>query len=174
MKDEENNSERSKRTRLNWATSKPSASEDRIASTKELMDPENRMKLGQELIDSARSWNFKKFQALILDPNVPVDYVEPSSKSTILHVIANFGSVRMYDLLLKRDSELNFLTRNWKGYLSSELAAKHSDRNDLSDQLIAKELQAAKLIGATLNPRITTFADGTTDPPQSPNSPSGP
>ena len=129
------------------------------------MNENERKKLGQELIDAARGWNFERFQELSGNPNVPVDYVEPGYLGTILHEVAGFGSVRMYEELLKREGELNYLARDWEGRLASELAAEHSDRNDLFETLIEKELAAAEKIGATVRPRQTIFANGSMDPP---------
>jgi hypothetical protein len=134
---------------------------------KEFMNQEKRTKLGQELIEKAENWDFEGFQRMVSEPDVPLNYREPTYKGTIIHTVANFGSLRMYEALLRRESELDFLARDWKGRLASELAAKHSDRNNLSDLLIERELAAAAQIGATITPRQTIFADGTFDPADS-------
>lgn len=137
------------------------------------MNINDRRKHGQELIDAAREWNFEKFQALVANPSVPVDYIEPVYLGTILHEVAGFGSVRMYEELLNRENELNYLARDWEGRLASELAAEHGDRNNLFETLIEKELAAAERIGATVRPRQTIFADGSIDPqPQAAEDPS--
>ena len=145
-----------------------SSSKSDVKKTKDMNENE-RTRLGQELIKIVRDWDFGKFQEMIANPIVPLDYVEPVYLGTILHDVAGYGSMRMYEELLRREDELNYLARDWKGRLASELASSHSDRNNLWEILIEKEVAAAERIGAKVRPRQTIFADGSIDPPAETN-----
>lgn len=129
------------------------------------MEDQRRAELGQKLIEVTKSWDFETFKEMVADPDVPIDYEVPRLKGTVLHDVASFGSVRMYEVLLTRKDEIDFLARDWNGCLASELAAEHSDRNNLSQMLMEEEIEAARKIGATLTPRQTIFSDGRIDPP---------
>lgn len=131
-------------------------------------DFSDRTRKSLKLFRVATAWDFETFKTMVADRDIPLDYVVMPLKYTILHLISGYGSIRMYEELLKREDELNFLARDYMGRLASEWAADHADRNNLSELLMAKELEAMeakrdpKIVKFT--PRLTVFEDGTTDP----------
>jgi hypothetical protein len=126
-------------------------------------------RLALKLFRATIRWNFKTFKEMVSDKNVPLDYKLPSSGLLVLHFVAGYGSIRMYEELLQREDELDFLARDWLGRLPSELAAQHLARNNLSQLLMEKELAAKEAARdpriVEFTPRRTVYEDGTVYPP---------
>ena len=77
--------------------------------------------LGKEFLQAAEHGNAKKLQAFIAD-GFPVNYQDPRSQETALHIVAACQARKALRVLLDT-GEVDFLLRDRKGRLASEMAA---------------------------------------------------
>jgi len=95
----------------------------------------------QILIDNLKSRTIVEPE-LFFDSGISMDYRDPETGGTLLHVAAAYGVRRIIRLILKQDAT-NYLMRDFKGRHPSELAYEVARDFVLGRFLMKKEIQQA-------------------------------
>jgi ankyrin repeat protein len=98
--------------------------------------------LGLEFVEAARECDAAKLQRLI-DRNAPVDYVDPIDRATALHYIAAYGARPALRVILK-SGKGNFILRDSKGRMPSQLAREYGRDAAMARLLLMKEIREAR------------------------------
>lgn len=107
--------------------------------------------LGGKFLQAAEYGNYKRIQRFV-DAGFPVNYQDPSSKLSALHVVAACKARSAFRVLLG-SGECDYLLRDKKGRLSSELAFTVGKDFVLSRLLRKKEVKQGKEKGVVVTRR---------------------
>jgi ankyrin repeat protein len=122
-----------------------------ILSSKEPIEADVFLNLGAEFLRAAEHANEPRLQAFI-EGGFPVNWQEPETGQTALHLVAAFQARSALKLLL-RTNALNFLLRDHEGRLASEMAYLYGNDVAMARLLGNKERKQAEAQGITLTRR---------------------
>lgn len=108
-------------------------------------------KLGKKFLFAAERGRVEQVQDF-LDAGVPINYQDPVTGKTALHEAAG-SCARPLILAMIKNEECDFLIRDKRGRLASELAFVIGDDPALARLLRIKEVKQAKSEGITLTRR---------------------
>jgi hypothetical protein len=109
-----------------------------------IIDPEIQ-RLGQGLVKAAKKCNVVELKRL-LDLNAPVNYFDRSDQAGVLHYIAAYGARPSLRVMLK-SGRCDFLLRDGRGRLPSELAREFGHDDAMARLLLIKEMRQAQAQG---------------------------
>ena len=135
--------------------------EEMLQRFTEIRSKEALFKFADELIDlraefmkSAQRGNADKLKA-ILDRGFPVNFKNPRTGLTALHLVAAYKARKALRVLLKT-GQCDFLIRDWEGRLPSEIAFLYGKDPAVARLLGIKERMQAKRLGIKLTHRPTS------------------
>lgn len=100
------------------------------------------VELGREFLLASRRGVKDKVE-LFLDLDFPVNFQDPRTLSTALHVAAGSGARATFDLLIE-SGQCDYLLRDRQGRLASDRSALFHGSAEMTEILIAKEIEQAK------------------------------
>ncbi len=103
------------------------------------------MKFGWRFLDAAKNGDARTMKEL-LDPNLPVNVIDPDDRATALHYIATFGARPALRVIVK-SRNLDYLLRDGEGRLPSELAREFGHDDAMARLLLIKETRQARAQG---------------------------
>ncbi len=109
-------------------------------------------KLGRTFLDAAKRGHAPRLAAY-LTQRFRINYADPKTGETALHILAAGGARRALRTIMAAQQRLNFLVRDKRGRLSSELAYLYGDDPVMSRLLANKERWQAKREGVRLTRR---------------------
>jgi ankyrin repeat protein len=81
-----------------------------------------------------------------LNVGAPVNFVDPVDHATALHYAAAYGARPALRVLLNSGG-CDFLIRDWKGRLPSEIAREYGRDREMAHPLLAEEMRQARRQG---------------------------
>src|SRR4051794_15267175 len=106
---------------------------------------EAEMMLGLEFLKAAQSGSARRLQDLF-GKSAPVNFTDPTTGATALHYVAAYAARPAFRVLLKT-GQCDFLIRDRKGRLASELAGVYGHDLPMERLLLKKEIQQARAQG---------------------------
>jgi len=122
-----------------------------ILSARKPVTDEVMLNLGSEFIRAAEYANEEKLHGFV-SAGFPVNWQEPRTGQTALHIVAA-GRARAALRTLLKSADLDFLLRDHKGRLASEMASLYGEDLAVARLLGIKERQQADAQGITLTRR---------------------
>jgi hypothetical protein len=105
--------------------------------------------IGERFLAAAEDADSERLEALAAQ-GAPVNYHDPQNGATALHYVASRGSRPALRVLLKT-GECDFLARDNKGRLVSEMAGVYGRDLVMERLLLIKEIRQARQTGVPLN-----------------------
>ena len=109
------------------------------------------VQLGMEFQRAARRGNVKKVQRFI-DEGFPVNFRAPDTQQTALHCCAGSRARGTFDVLTSTN-ECDYLAKDFKGRLASEIAYQFGQDEEMERILLEKEREQAERDGIELTYR---------------------
>lgn len=104
--------------------------------------------LGKKLLEAADFGGTDEELFALIDQGADINYVDPQSKTTVLHQAAACAARYLVEQLIERYGDrLNFLAKNREGRLPSTLAVEVGEAPDLAELLINREMDQAERAG---------------------------
>jgi ankyrin repeat protein len=136
--------------RIDRQTRNRNAVEEIKASLVESLDrlADSLVSLGERFLAAAEDADPERLEALA-GQGAPVNYPDPRNGLTALHYVAAQGARRAFRALL-RIGGLDFLARDYRGRLASEMAGAYGHNLAMERLLFRKEIQQAREKGIPL------------------------
>ena len=103
------------------------------------------MRAGKEFLKAAKRGDAAKLQRLI-DQDAPVNFIDATDKATALHYVAAYDARPALRVLLA-SGKCNFLIRDRRGRLPSEIAREYGQDRAMARLLLIKEMRQAQAQG---------------------------
>ena len=97
---------------------------------------------GLALLAAAKRGDTARVETLVRD-GAPVNFIDPVHHATALHYLAAYDARRALHILMSTE-KCDFLVRDWKGRLPSEIAREYGRDREMARHLLTEEMRQAR------------------------------
>jgi hypothetical protein len=118
---------------------------DKRREEREKKQEKRRPEQGLALLVAAKRGDTARVETLVRD-GAPVNFIDPVHHATALHYLAAYDARRALQVVMTSE-KCDFLVRDWKGRLPSQIAREYGRDREMARRLLVEEMSQARRQG---------------------------